>query len=376
MTKIKVLLCQEAVSRGGVERRKLSVARFLDKEKYEIKLLCTSAHGAIVNEFEELGVEIVVVGEFKGVFDLSQYAKVSKIVKRIKPDIIHGAVFQGVALACVCGYLNNVPVIIAEETSDPQNRSVKASILLRLLTTFADKVIAIAPAVADYLSKTAKIKQSKICLINNGVELPRVVTPLQIDELKMRYGITNELIIGSAGRLHNDHKRFTDILKAVSLLKDNKGVKIMILGGGNDKELIRQTAIKLAIEDKLILTDHQHDTAPFYQMMDIFCLASQREGFGLVAAEAMLHKLPVIATNVGGLKNVVQNNVTGFLIPALKPDELASKIQAFIDNPGLRQTMGEAGYTRAVKEYSAPVYAKKVENLYQDLLTKKKININ
>ncbi len=366
---------QETVSSGGVERRKLSVARLLAKEKYEIVLVCTYARGKIIEEFEEVGVRIIQIGQFKNIFHLAQYIKLLKLIKIYKPHIIHGAVFEGVTMACVAGKIAQVPIIIAEETSDPQNRSLKASKLLKFLTFAADRVIAIAPAVADYLRDVARISSKKICTINNGVEIPRVVTEQEKAIQREKYKIKeNDLVVGCVGRLQNDHKRFTDIIEAVRLLPMWQNIKILIVGSGRNETLLKNIAEEQGLAKQLILVGHQHDTAPFYEIMDIFCLASQREGFGLVAVEAMLHKLPTVVTNVGGLKNIVIANETGFLVPPLQPTAIAEKLQMLIEKPMLRAEMGEKGYLRAIKEFTASVYVAKVEKLYEDLLAEKKIN--
>src|SRR5690606_20622550 len=110
-------------------------------------------------------------------------------------------------------------------------------------------------------------------------------------------------------------------------LKNYSSIKIIIIGEGGDKQLIIDTAKDLGIEEHLIMAGAQHDTAPFYEVLDIFCIASHMEGFGLVAAEAMFHQLPVIATAVGGLKDIVIDGETGFLVPSHSPHKIAEKLQ-------------------------------------------------
>jgi glycosyltransferase involved in cell wall biosynthesis len=374
MSKIRVLFCQETVGSGGVEQRKLSTAKYLDSNKYEIKLVCTAVKEAMVPKFDALGVELVVIGKLKSIFQMSKYLKLLKIIRHYKPHIIHGAVFEGVALACVAGFLGRVPIIIAEETSDPQNRTSKASALLRVFVSLADKVVAIAPSVAAYLKDVARIPEKKIQLINNGVEIPRKVSADEVAALKSKFNIApTDIVIGSVGRLLDDHKKFTDLVKAIAALPKKDNIKLLIVGDGADRKLIEDTALQLDINRMLVMVGYQTDTAPFYAMMDMFCLASQREGFGLVAAEAMLHKLPVIATAVGGLKDVVTDDETGYLVPPLQPAIIAQKIELLLADASLRNKLGEAGYQKAMEEYTAEVYVQKVEALYKQLLTQKGI---
>ena len=372
--KILLLHCIETISSGGVDKLRLTLAQGLDKEKYKLKIICTQAHGALAEGLVKEGVDIYEVGAFKHPFEFSKHRKVLQVIKDYRPHIIHGAVFEGNTMACIGGLRGRVPVIILEETSDPKNRSKKANWLLNTYTRFADRIIAISPSVASYLEHTARIKRHKIQLINNGVETPRAVTEEEIIALKRRYNIgATDLVIGSVGRLRNFHKLFTDIIEAVALLKDFSKIKILIVGEGEDRALIEETAKNLGLESNLVMAGLQADTAPFYQVMDIYCIASHMEGFGLVAAEAMFHQLPVVATAVGGLKDIVIDGETGFLVPSHRPDKIAEKLQVLIGDPELRRSMGAKGLARARAEYSAEAYVGKVHQLYQELLMEKGI---
>jgi glycosyltransferase involved in cell wall biosynthesis len=367
--KKKVLYILHNISSGGVENRRLSLIKYLCS-KYEIKIVCTEAKGYIANKIREFDVEIIEIGRFDSVFSIKQHIKVQKIISEFSPDIIHGAVFEGVTLASLNGFIKRVPVIIIEETSDPQNRSWLGNLLMKIFSIVSDKVVAISPNVSDYLIKKAKISKQKVVIINNGVAIPREVSVHEVSELKFKFNLKiDDFIIGSVGRLHNDHKKFTDILEAIKIISD-KRVKLLIVGSGNDEEMIKTKAKELGLENNLIMVGYQFDTAPFYKMMDVFCLASQREGFGLVAAEAMLHKLPVLATKVGGLQNVIVNDLTGFLVAPNSPNELFDKLMRFIENKDLRNQMGQEGYDRAIALYTEKRYVNDVENLYLGLLDK------
>jgi glycosyltransferase involved in cell wall biosynthesis len=374
MGKIRILYCMETIGGGGVEQRRLSLVRHLAREYFDIKIICTKVVGGMKTSFSRRGVELIEVGEFKHPFEIDKHQKVLRVIRDYKPHIVHGAVFEGNTMACIGGLRGRVPVVILEETSDPQNRSTKANWLLNIYTRFADRIIAISPSVASYLVGTAKIKKQKIQLINNGVETPRRVTEEEVITLKRKYNIQpTDLVIGSVGRLRNFHKLFTDIIEATVLLEDVSNIKILIVGEGQDGALIVETAKRLGLEERLIMVGLQADTAPFYQLMDIYCIASHMEGFGLVAAEAMFHQLPVVATAVGGLKDIVIDRETGFLVPSHRPDKIAEKLQVLIDDPEMRRSMGAKGLARAQQEYSAEVYVGKVHQLYQELLMEKGI---
>ncbi|MCH7407302.1 glycosyltransferase [Belliella aquatica] len=370
---IRILHCIETIATGGVEQVRLTLVKGLDKEKYEHKIICTWEGGAIAEELKGEGVELIPIGGFAQPLEWSKHKEVLKIIKTFKPHIIHGAIYEGMAMAAVGGVLGKVPVVIMEETSHPISRSKKAIYLQRLFAKAADKVIGIAPSVVKYLKDTVKLPKSKVVLINNGVNLPRKVSLEEQNQLKTTLGISSDdIIIGSAGRFYNEVKRFTDILETIKLV-NNPNLKLLLLGQGQDQELILNKAKELNLEQQLIMPGFQSDTAPYYQIMDIFCIASAHEGFGLVAAEAMLHSLPVIATRVGGLQDVVIDQETGFQVPAFNPSAIAEKLQVLINNPQLRIEMGKAGHKRATQHYTADRYCQQVENLYLSLLKQKGI---
>lgn len=368
---IRILHCIETISSGGVEQIRLTLIRGLYKERYQHKIICTWKGGPIAEALEAEGVELIAIGGFNHPLEWKKHQKVLKVIKSFQPHIIHGAIYEGMAMAAVGGFFGPVPIVLMEETSHPIKRSNKAIYLQRLFAKVADKVIGIAPTVVNYLIESVKLPESKVTLINNGVNTPRKVRKEEIEKLKHELVIQEgEIIIGSAGRFYNEVKRFTDILESLKLLNNSK-IKFLLLGQGQDREMIFEKAKELNVENQLILAGFQSDTALYFQLMDIFCLASAHEGFGLVAAEAMLHKLPVIATKVGGLQDIVIDNETGFLVPPYSPEIIAEKIQYMIDYPKGKKIMGEKGYQRAKEHYTAERYCREVEDLYLELLKKK-----
>lgn len=365
---IKVLFCIETISSGGVEQTRLTLARHLPKSEFEIKIICTNASGPIADGLKKEGVELFVIGSMKGPFDWNTHKQVQQVIKEYQPDIIHGGVFEGNSMAAISGFLKRVPVIILEETSDPQNRSGRANWLLRQYVRLADKIIAISPDVKHYLTSKAKISQEKVRLINNGVTIPKYPTQKRISMKRTDLGLAkSDVVVGFVGRLFNDHKRVTDLLEAVALLADPR-IKVLIVGDGRDKGLVVEKLNSLGLLEKVIMAGYQNETTLYYSMMDIFCVPSAREGFGLVAAEAMLHHLPVIASEVGGLKNVVVDGETGYLVPPKDPIAIASKIKELILDAEKRTQMGEMGYRRSMENYTADQYCKNIQNLYSELI--------
>lgn len=374
---IRVLNILDTVGSGGVERRRLSMAKLLDKSRYELKIVCTNTKGGIADEIRAQGVEVIAIGDLKSPFDYKQLQKVNRIITEFKPHIIHGAVFEGVTMAALCGFVKQVPIVIIEETSDPQNRSWKGNLLMKFFGTLSDKAIGVSPAATEYLTQTLNINPEKVQLILNGIAAPRKVSSEETAILKKTLGIgASDIVIGSVGRMRDDnHKRFSDLIAAFATLVQKKlPVKLVLVGDGQERARYEKQVADLQLNDYVVFAGYQSDVALYYSVFNIFSLVSAYEAFGLVLAEAMLSKLPVVATKVGGMQYIVDDNVTGYLVEKFDTDAIAMKLEILCKNEQLRNEMGTSGYEKAIRNYTEERYVQKVEEIYLELIKKKKID--
>ena len=375
--RIKVLHIQETIASGGVERTRLSLAKLLNKNKFEQKIICTNASGNIVNEINAEGVEIFPIGVLKSPFHWSQHKKVQKIIEDYKPHIIHGAVFEGVTMTAINGWIKRVPIIIIEETSYPMQRSWRGNLLMKIFSQIADYVVGVSPAVSEeYLISKLKISRNQVRLINNGVKMPREFSADEISLARSQWNINeNDFVIGSVGRMLSDsNKRFSDLIHAFAKFYKNKNnVKLLLVGDGKEKVEYQKLVKDLEIEDKVIFTSYQSNVSLLYQLMNVFSLVSASESFGLVLVEAMLNKLPIIATKVGGMKYIVEDEITGFLVKPFQIDQIAQKLEILYESPTNRIEMGKNGFEKAINQYTEEAYVKNIEALYLEALQNKKI---
>jgi L-malate glycosyltransferase len=373
---IRVLHVLETIGSGGVERRRLSIAKLLDKSKFELKIVCTNAYGEFPEEFKRQGVEVIPIGSLKSMFDFNQHKKVMKIIDDYKPHIIHGAVFEGVTMAAINGFLKRVPIVIIEETSDPQYRTWKGNLLMKLFSVLSTKVIGVSPAAIHYLKNKIHLSPTKVELINNGIAQPREISVVESDELKNALNIqTDDVVIGTVGRMHDDtNKRFSDLISAFHLLsKQYQNVKLLMVGDGREREKYERQVKELNIEDKVIFVGYQNDVALYYSIFSIFTLVSSHESFGLVLAEAMLHKLPIVATRVGGMQYIVDDNETGFLVEKYDIHQIKEKLELLCVNKSLRTDFGMKGFKKANLHYTEDRYVKHIQDLYVELVEERDI---
>ncbi|RYE73103.1 MAG: glycosyltransferase [Oxalobacteraceae bacterium] len=369
MRRIRVVHCLETVSSGGVEQRRLSLARLLDPARYEQRLICTAARGPLPDQFREAGCEVIPLGKMRHIAEIGRYRQAARLLREFAPDIVHGAVFGGVAVAAIAGRMAGVPVIIGEETSDPTNRRWRGHILYRALTTLTHRMVAISPAVEAYLVDRLRIPRTKVTLITNGVRDPGPSNVAAREAARLSLGLdASDCIIVTTGRLHDGHKRVSDIIRAIALLRSRLPVKLIVVGTGPDREQLEALTRNEQVADAVHFVGYQAQPRLFLDIADMFVLASAREGFGLVLVEAMFAGLPVIATAVGGIPNVVDNGETGILVPPASPEALATAIVRLHDDRALRQNLAMAGKAAAQRQFTAERYVADVDALYTRML--------
>lgn len=229
-------------------------------------------------------------------------------------------------------------------------------------------------ATAHFWNVNDKIKL-KSTVISNGLEIP--ITPLSSEkkqDIRLNFFKSNssEIVIALVGRISR-WKGQLFLLNAFSeILKTNVDIKLVFIGSpppNQDNFLVYlqdQIAV-LKVINKVVLIPFHDQIFDLWQSIDIAVVPSiEPEPFGLVAVEAMLAKKPVIGSNHGGLSEIIVNNETGFLVEPNNELELCNALKKLIDSKQLRDSLGENGYQRAVKEFSVDKYVSKFETLFEN----------
>ena len=369
--RIRVLHTLGWVASGGVEQLRLVLASGLPKDKYEHVILTQETAGGLPDLLRAEGWKIHEIGNAPHILSPSWHQRAYEIAREFQPDIIHGAVYEGVGLANILGWRLPKAKVISEETSDPTNRSWRGNVLLQLLCLRSSAVIGVSTSVADYLRNIAHIPARKVKLINNAVLPAPNLTLSQLQEYRQSLGLKDtDFVIGSVGRIFDDHKRFSDLIRALRMLHDQgfTQAKLLIIGSGPDDQMLADLTAELNLTGEVIFAGYQAEARHFYPLMDVFALASAREAFGLVLVEAMLAQVPVIATSVGGMPYVLDQGKAGILVPPNSPQDFAKAIFSLYQNPIQRQQVAEAGRMRAELEFSAECYCHEMDTLYESLV--------
>jgi glycosyltransferase involved in cell wall biosynthesis len=371
--RIRILHSLSAVATGGVERRRLSLAKYLDGARFEQMLMARAATGQLVGQLESAGTRVQIVGS-GGLFDLRAMARAVRVAREFRPHIVHGAVFEGLGVALAAGRSCGALVVL-EETSHATNRSWRGHAVFRTLASLSDSCVAISPAVGRYLAEVTRVPAKHVHVIPNGVDEPVAPPGFERRAFRASLGIdADAFVIGTVGRLvDDDHKRVSDLLRAMPrVLAERPSATLLVVGEGRAKPELEQLARDLGLSSRVVFTGHRDDTGALYRAMDLFTLVSSREGFGLVLPEAMLCRLAVVATRVGGICDIVVDGETGLLVPPRDPTAIAEALARLMGDAELRTRFGEAGEARARARFGASRYAADVEAFYTQLMKTKR----
>ena len=370
MRRLRVLHTLCRIHSGGVEQRRILLAHGLTSDRYEHALICQEAAGPIPDALRETGWRIHEIGLAPSILNLGWHSRAYDVAKAFQPDIVHGAVYEGEALAWSIGLRMPQVKVIMEETSDPVDRRWTGNALMRAMCLRADACVGVSPKVTSYLRDKLRIPERKVRLINNAVASVSRPTLDRLNDLRCTLGIDeSDVIIGSVGRVHDDPKRFSDIIRALPEIRAQQSkARLLIVGDGPDRHMLERLSCELGLNGAVIFAGYQESPRDFYNLMDVFVLASANEAFGLVLVEAMLSDVPIVATKVGGIPFVLDDGNAGILIPPLQPAAIADAVLSLLADQEAARSYCSAGIARARSAFSADRYVNDVAKLYADVL--------
>jgi glycosyltransferase involved in cell wall biosynthesis len=203
-------------------------------------------------------------------------------------------------------------------------------------------------------------------VIHNGISIPETVAPYDFSKQ-----FPDKKIIYSAGRLA-EVKGFTYLIEAASILKKKRNDLIFVVSGEGKLEMeLKKQAIDAGLEESFIFTGFSADIFPALKGCNLFVLSSILEGMPNVVMEAMAMQQPVVATDVNGVRELMVDGKTGFIVPPKEPVALATAIARVIDNPDMLAEFGKAGYERVKKEFTMSAMTSNLEGYLQQKLHEK-----
>lgn len=365
MKKIKLLHLISRIDIGGAEKQLLNLVTNLDKEKYDICVAYFQGRGELKNEFKEAGIEVKKF-KFIGLWDFFTGWKLYQDMKTNRYDIVHTHGFKADLWGAIAGKLSAVPLIISTVHNQEQylNNPIIGFLERWIIAPIDDTIIVVSDAVKRFLIKTSGIPQEKIKKVYYGIN-PADIKIDKTKNIRDELGIGKDApLIGCIGRLVEQKGHKYLIQAAEEVIQNFPQAKFLIVGRGSWERKLEALAGRQNLNSNIIFTGFRRDIYSLIDKLTLIVMPSLWEGFGLVLLEAMALGKPIVATDVGGIPEVIKNKETGMLVSPADPDALAERIITLLEDRSLAERMAEAGRLTVNERFPLKKMLEEIELIY------------
>ncbi len=350
------------------------LARFHDRSRFEMILGTLKPITAELRAMmAEQGVEVVNIAARSRTVYPQALLRLAVEMRRRRIDVLHTHLFDPSVVGLAAGVLAQVPVrVMTRHYSDYHTRIKKQwhIRLDRMCTSFAHRVIAISHETKRVMVTEEGAPDSKVTVIHNGIDFARVARPssVELELLRRECDLDGKAVITVAARLHPE-KGHEHLFRAMPALvaRSDRPVCLLVAGTGPFRSAYEAEVRRLGVSDVVRFLGFRSDPARLFAVSDVVVLPSVAEGFGLALAEAMALERAVVATRVGGIPEIVEDGVSGVLVPAASPEDLGDAILALLKDPERRRELGLAGRARVEQHFRFETMMRRYEGLYDDL---------
>jgi len=364
--KIKIIYLIDSFSLGGAEKFLLDLCKNIDKNRFTVEVAAVVFAGPLLKEFAKLDIKVKVFKK-KSKLGLGLLWQLYKYIKAVKPDIVHTNLFGADTWGRQAAILARVPIIVATEHNINLNESKFKKIIKLFLSKFTSRIIAVSQGVKDYSVKTEKISADKIKIINYGIDLHKF-TFRGYQEINSPKTIKAVCV----ARLE-EQKGHNYLIEAMpAIIKDYPEFTLHLIGAGSLANKLKQQVKDLKLEDKVKFHGQSFDIAKLLPQMDLFILPSLWEGLGIVILEAQAVGLPVLASNIPAVNEVVKNEQTGLLFQPKNSQAIVEAVNHLLANQQLAKDLVNNAYQQVKTDFNVEKMVANYSQLYLDLINKNK----
>jgi glycosyltransferase involved in cell wall biosynthesis len=351
----------------GASKYYLNTIPLLNKNNFKTILCVLRERDSLTKQFEDKGISISHLGRNK--FDPTTLFDILKIIRKEKINIIHAHGYGASNFGRLARMINKTAIIVHAHDDDskyPFHQKVADFLLGR----FTDKAIAVSASVKEASVKKRRIAEEKVLVLHNGIYLEAFSTPEKerVDIERMRLGIKpGHPVVGTVGRLGVEKGIKYLLQAAVQILKASPDTVFLLAGDGPLMEGLKTLSEKLGVDQNVVFAGFCRDIPAVLSIVDIVATPSLTEGSPLAVLEAMAMGKPIVASNVGGIKEILKDGETGLLVPSEDPSSLAEKIIYLIGNQKEAQDLGIRSRAES-RKYDIHLHARKLEKQYFDLI--------
>ena len=382
---IKILSVVEATNVNAVAKLVLDFYRAADEVsraqdnfptiKGSIVTFDRAASGAPANDFiaavHVAGIDLDIIPE-RGPFDLSVIPALKNIASKRQPEIIVTNSVKSHFVMWRSRLWKEYPWVAFHHGYTTTDRKMRLyNRFDRFSLPRADLVVTVCDAFARELTTVARIRPEKMRVQHNSI---RPAPPAAVEDVRAwqkRLGVSNDQqVILSIGRLSKEkaHADLIEALRRLCAANPDLNVKLLIVGDGPERDALKAAVQAQGIAERVSFAGQVKDVQPFYAMADVFVLPSHSEGSPNVLLEAMAARVPVVATSVGGIPEIVENEKSALLVPPKDPEALAAAIARVLRESNLRVRLVEEGVGILASNHTPEQYVRALIKIYEDAI--------
>lgn len=383
MSKYRVLRLITWLPSGGIERKILAVLPRLNPELFEVHLCCIRERGQLASELEARGVPVHLI-PFRSRWDPVALWKLKNLVSKLKIDLIHSHMYRANVPATAMKFLSNSGTVVAAHYHNMDTWESLGQLLVdRWLAPRRDINLAVSDAVRRNVMQRLRLPEYATRTLYNCVDLAEFHPVAAVERHTIRERIAvpaSAKVVASVARLV-PQKNQAFILEAVpEVLQVAPKAHFVFIGDGPDEGKLRQMAEDLHIGAHVTFLGTRNDVPQLLAACDVSVLPSRREGFSNAILESMACGLPLIASDVGGNREIVDHGVNGYLAETVEVPigrrerrveasaaQFVRYLKRLLTDDELRTRMGHAALQH-VQNFSLDVMVQQIEQLYLELL--------
>jgi glycosyltransferase involved in cell wall biosynthesis len=355
---------------GGAEEMVLNLVRHLP-ERFEPIVCCIHTLGPIGEEIRASGIPVTVLGLNPGLRRPWDIARIRRFLRDAQPQIAHTFLLTASLYGRLAAMLARVPIVIGTEVNIYERKRSRHALAERLLMPRTDRVVASAESVRQFYIRQVHADPGKVVVIYNAVDWGQLRTTRKREEMRLSLGIPRDRpLAGVIARL-TEQKGHVHLFDALTRIAELSSVHLAVVGDGHLREKLERRVAALGLSPRVHFLGPRRDLGDLLHAIDVFVLPSLWEGLPLSLVLAMGAGVPVVATAVAGVPEVVEDGRTGLLVPPGDATALGRAMARIVTDSRLARRLGESAKAWVVPKFGVEGYVNAVTRLYDRLLNER-----
>lgn len=350
---------------GGAERQLLALAKGIRQRGWDVDVTTLIAPNAFTEDLSAAGIPLHSLGMKRGVADPRAVVKLARRIRARAPAIVHSHMVHANLLSRVSRIMAPVPLLISTAHSMIEGGRL-IEMAYRLTDRLCDLTTNVSPAAVERYVARKLVPRWRIRYVPNGVDLNEFARDSKDGTaIRRSLGVTSEHLWLTVGRL-DPVKDHGNLLRAWASVASERAGTLVIVGEGPEKGAVRDLIRELGISERVRMLGARPDVKNLLTAADSFVLSSKFEGLPMVLLEAAATELSIVATDVGGVSEIVQHGETGYLVAPQNHEALATAMRRTMElDPAIRQEFGARGRRRVIERFGLDSVLDTWEALYR-----------